>query len=1761
MSIKTKFICAWLYFLCSTSFSKLTWVQSETDFPLQHLTTEDGLSQNSVYKIFQDEHGFMFFGTQVGVDRYDGTEFRKIGISNNIIIDDGIRHLYEDTLNDKLLIGTRQKLFKGDCKLNLNSFKENSLKKDIFYIAQSKDCTFYFNEEGFYHCTDTLIKYQTNAPFTGVKAIAKDASERFYFGTDRGIFISKKPNETLTLRNIIDSISTIHIGKRNGQEYLFVGNERGEVFMSKTSDDYGYLDIILPKQNSKITSLLMDKDSLLWVGTEDKGVFILKGKEIIDTLKRDFDDPQKLSSDNILSIYQSRDSTIWIGTDGGGINIYRPNRPKIKHITYAESNKKISNNHVWAIMKDEQQRLWLGTKGDGIIIYNEKEKTSKQILSSDKNNEANHVHCFLKKDDEVLLGTRNGLYKMSISGNNKYKPIQFQGEQIRCIVSSNNNIFVGTNAEKGKGLYVLNDKLTIIDSALNIQVNDILVDGDSVWLATQKGLKAYSQTKQNIVYSHKDTLSLTSIMKLDSSYWLGSMYKGLMKFDTTLNVIHYNTDRRDLIYGTLSDSRGGLWMSTNDGLLHYHPQDSLLDIYTKEDGLQSNEFNSGAFHAVGDTMYFGGINGVNRIIANQKKKKFEQVVALEYLTSHTKTSEIQYPGNMKFEEHIDLDNDFRYITAKPLILNYTHPKNSEIRYRINGEEWKNVRYGDNITLTRDELTCYWFWKGKNTLEFQFRTLQSGWSDTHPTTVYVGWFSWLKIFGLFAGFFFISTISFLYRRNRWNATFRNLQESINNISRQNSTDAIGNLIVKDLMKQANADYVIVSIIDFNKRILQVKYAGIDNVTIGQISDKYQEKYNKDNQDKIVIAAIGENPCKVSFGKTETDIHVKFLREVLLKNKLKTKPDRFLLPIIHRAEGGQYIEPHPERSGHIQKKSEPQEVKDIPIGIVEIGKISPQRFSLQNLKNFAGTKTSREFYIDSIAEPYYDVLLDKRIKETYEATIKNNIKEETPVGFLKAFAKDISQLCGADYGNIALRTFNSKHIDILEKEIFYGFERKDLNEEQLHKISENGEGMTNRVFNEGKAYLKGNVNDDQENVVILKDVKSEMAIPIKNEEQTIGVLTLCSKENDFFNVAHIYTFDNIIKQVIEEYLKKKQRYSLSELATQFNVFSDSEVPILKKVGVLLSQHFDSNYVAVWQRVSNQNYNFKLCKESTSIGLYDCYKDSDFLEVSMNRGKLEKHEEKIEKKNNEVEKKRKKEEDEQELSRIYLFCDNYEFPEYLIVKVLIEDDYELLINVFSKNRINLNQNDYSFLEQVIDKTADALQGQKLLNTFKNFSNSLFDEKVENTLQKIADDAVNVLHVDNVVLYPFENGEIVLTKAIIAGLFDKEHVPVDDNQYTFVHFIDENGTKWMGNEEKYIEVLEGMNEHTQNLFKSHSPNAFRQREDIKAVAALKLEYDEDPLGIMFFNYRAEKDFRNPDTKKFVEGFANLANIALRNAYYWENIEKKVSKAEEDYRHYESLNDSLKKQVSSLKLQYDEVYERMTGIVPLALKTSFFLILDGINHDLRNFLIHLKFTTINIKNNYGTLTKANRTSIDKNVKEVEKSIKLISNILNLFDFKSIEKEVFGINELIEDLISFFKNHNEVIIFDTSQFGKDLIDIKCLKVELSMVLFNLINNAVRAIEDNDKKKKGKISFITSMIDETYLIQVIDNGIGIDNNNIDRIFDPGFSTKVDGVGIGLFFAREILQDNFYGTIEAESTVGEGTKFSILIPEYINYIDNA
>ncbi|NUM42859.1 MAG: hypothetical protein HUU45_14665, partial [Leptospiraceae bacterium] len=677
-------------------------------------------------------------------------------------------------------------------------------------------------------------------------------------------------------------------------------------------------------------------------------------------------------------------------------------------------------------------------------------------------------------------------------------------------------------------------------------------------------------------------------------------------------------------------------------------------------------------------------------------------------------------------------------------------------------------------------------------------------------------------------------------------------------------------------------------------------------------------------------------------------------------------RIFIPIIYRSSS----------SGHSGNNSKDD---DVALGVVEVGYFYDQvsqvlrwlqafsSFSFQSnvlryLRYLEREKIRLQFYVNNLAYPYFRTYIKDQKKQIYkfvediEKGSNQNRLDHT--GFLQLVLNKMAIRLGVKYGDISLVSYNTDEIDFMHETLTYGYTHEDVkeNNKRFRKENEGKEGIINYLaknYNEknGEAenrllyYYTGDVVNDKRYIKFLEDARSEMVLPmVLNDDATlIGVVNFISTEPDYFNRVLATIYAKGVKKATDIYLQKKQYNALKAIILPFDTFTQTEESIYRSMVESLKQYFLCDYISVWTRSSFKDKQFVL-SHATLSDFYERYVAFDFAQAEIKEDSSVGNPAEITHVNTIGNKE----------SRLYRFATQFDlqFKSYIILRISIDDKYQAFINVFSRRTINDDEiSGYSeaFLDEITKKVGFAIQTSRLLNSVKSVTSSLANREQSSPEQMIVNQAYNLLpSVDSVVLFPYRQGKTILIKeAIVGGAnLPEEDLANKEKPAYFANLILEKGTQWIENESQYLDLA----------YKAFSERlhegTFWRKKSLKSVAAIRLVHDEEVLGVMFFNYTAAKKFKEDNSMIFIDAFTNFAKVALLNEDFIKRLQEERMKVEQENNNLARTQRELKAEKEQLQQGKKDIEEILEKIHKKAAGESFFLILQGINHDIRNLLL-----------------------------------------------------------------------------------------------------------------------------------------------------------------------------------------------------------------
>ncbi len=546
------------------------------DIRFTHVSTTQGLSQTRVPSAVKDDQGFMWFGTQYGLNRYDGNSFR---------------------------------LFAHDPR-NPNSFS------GVYITALFKDregrlwigCEQFL--ERFEPRTETFTRYLIR----GVSHISQDSAGQLWLATGTGLWsldpatgqthqYSHDPNEPLSL----SSSEVKSSGEDRNGRFWVVNSEGLDEFDRKT----GKVNLHVPlREPLPEFSFYEDHLGVFWIiypSANGLAVFDRKTNTLTRYSIFDQQQPSNILT-GVMAVLEDRNGTLWFGTRGAGLLKFdREHQTFIRYRNSPADPESLPENYILSLCEDQEGGIWAGFESQGLAHFDPKGPPFTRLdpALSGGTTQVNGVF----EDDEgiVWLATREALHRIDRKAMSSVTSAPDAVIAIREDASG--DLWLGTF---NQGLHRF-DRRTGRNktyhhnpsdpySLSNDVVTRLLIDHNgTLWAATFDGLNRFDAATERFTTYTSDPqnkkLYYLELAEDPKGYlWLGGFFSGLQRFDPGAG--RFTTYEHDLNRpGTLSDNRVNsihfdrsdtMWVGTQNGLNKFDPKTNTFEVYTQRDGLPGN---------------------------------------------------------------------------------------------------------------------------------------------------------------------------------------------------------------------------------------------------------------------------------------------------------------------------------------------------------------------------------------------------------------------------------------------------------------------------------------------------------------------------------------------------------------------------------------------------------------------------------------------------------------------------------------------------------------------------------------------------------------------------------------------------------------------------------------------------------------------------------------------------------------------------------------------------------------------------------------------------------------------------------------------------------------------------------------------------------------------------------------------------------------------------------------------------------------------
>jgi ligand-binding sensor domain-containing protein/serine phosphatase RsbU (regulator of sigma subunit) len=632
-------------------------------------TAQSGLSQSRVNTILQDSLGFLWVGTQEGLNKYDGYTFDHFryqpntpSLSNNTIRclaegKDGILWVGTDWgLNKLSRLGgyswTHLIPERGDSVPHEKPAIYAVLEDDEgrVWIRTERRLAILDEETGQFTSFELYYDEDNVAGDPAASCMCDDRQGRIWIGTKDGLQVFDKASQTFTRYTVGSNMGLksnhVRIILIDRQEQIWVGTADGLFLFDREGSRFIDVGNFIPAlEGISIYSLASSSSGKILAGTERALVILqpdLSGASIYNSFNRaELHTPFA----RIYTIYEDASEILWLGTYGGLVKIDQKPR---KFEVISQRNpliRGLSSYMISSIYQEENGDLWLGTSSRGLNLVRKDGQVIHYATSAVPGRKLidDHVYKVCKdRSGNLWVGTGDGV-NVRLAGTNQFYRFcdreprvscgYFNGQQVNDIIEdSNGNIwFAASNGlhrydthtgriRSFKQIYSGSEKLVLQD------VYCLLEDQRGwIWAGSSVGLVKYNPDDERYevfqagILNQSSNINNNTVLSLllDSKHrlWIGTG-SGLNRYDPEQNSFVYFSDPVELaelrIYGMQEDGNGNLWLSSDRGLSRYNPELESFVHYGLTEGLQIYEYLPGSCYRDHEgRLYFGGISGLN----------------------------------------------------------------------------------------------------------------------------------------------------------------------------------------------------------------------------------------------------------------------------------------------------------------------------------------------------------------------------------------------------------------------------------------------------------------------------------------------------------------------------------------------------------------------------------------------------------------------------------------------------------------------------------------------------------------------------------------------------------------------------------------------------------------------------------------------------------------------------------------------------------------------------------------------------------------------------------------------------------------------------------------------------------------------------------------------------------------------------------------------------------------------------------------------
>lgn len=674
---------------------------------IRHFDVKNGLSESTVRGVVQDSRGYIWIGTQDGINKFNGNEFTPYRCSYR----SGGKQ--EDALNIMALTmhpNKRDIVIASKSAIEyLNPISLEFRRLDISYdiepvcIAFDKAGKLWIGCENGLFTFDESTGISENPSPLQVNALHCDSTGRIWIGTESGL-VRHDPATMLYEHIHIDNASdveSIASIMEDSQGNMWVGLWHGGfVCLDKKSGTWQNLSPEISPGNGYAGRIrfLKEMDNDCFLMCTNLGLFEYNSRQ---HNTKNIRLGHSNAAENIYTCLQDHEGGLWIGTYFNGIYYISPDNGIFECYRPDNATPHFRGTAVSAFCEDRKGRIWIGTENGGLNLFDPRRK---EFLPLPVQNPADNIHALFDDGKYLYVGTfSQGLKKINLSNGEtqtyRSSNRQIPNDHIFCLKKKESRLYIGTMC----GCAALDMESGEFDTILaDCFIYSIADDRyGNIWFADyHNGLHRLDSCGKWHHYRHEEgndnsipADKLTNVSFDGTDLWICTEGHGICRYD-------YDRDRFKIFqpehitfgiaYGVMNDPAGRLWISTNHGIFSCDKELNTRH-FISSDNLQSEQFNyGGVFRSRDGLIYLGGVDGFNILhpLEDEKPYPAPQVCASIAYLDHGQ--EICTPAEIANSENwIRIPRHAKGITLKCECLSYISPQSTVFLYSVdlrNSEE-------------------------------------------------------------------------------------------------------------------------------------------------------------------------------------------------------------------------------------------------------------------------------------------------------------------------------------------------------------------------------------------------------------------------------------------------------------------------------------------------------------------------------------------------------------------------------------------------------------------------------------------------------------------------------------------------------------------------------------------------------------------------------------------------------------------------------------------------------------------------------------------------------------------------------------------------------------------------------------------------------------------------------------------------------------------------------------------------------------------